>query len=649
MNFFAEQSRARRNSWRLGLLFTITVLVIAALVDVVALTTYYYFSADDLIVDLMESRGPLDFVQQAPAGAHLIAAGATVLLIGGAAFRKAMQLDEGGNALARLIGARWVRRNTNDLDEKRLLNVVEEMAIASGTTMPGVYVMDEEEGINAFAAGRNANQAVVVVTRGSLLQLSRDELQAVIGHEFSHILNGDVALNLRMMCLLYGISAVGSLGEFLLRTTFSDRSRSRGTNSDGFGALGLGIVLLGVALWLIGAIGVLSARLIKAAITRQREFLADASSVQFTRNPDGLAGALDTIAGAAGGSAVGNRYSEELSHMFFSQSLASRWAGLFDTHPPLAVRIKRVAPNFVSRLYRAKRARKVPPSAGVQAENAAAFGAHAEGVIAFSSGNAAPANQGVALIATIGNPDAAHLSAAQGLLARMPGILRDNAHSEDGAAPALLALMLAADAAARRAQLDAVLAIDARLAGEAELIARSITPLAREFVLPAFDLIAPSLSRLTADRRLTVLKALRAAAQADRVLKLEEFVLLALRKLNEVAAELKLVLSVLVASGPDAPTWRGLAYQRGAVALGLGSAGTPIELASIQLPAVIVALQKLWRLPPAEKERLLRGFIACVLVDDRVEPLEGELLRLIAAELDCPMPPLLPQALARAA
>jgi len=214
-----------------------------------------------------------------------------------------------------MVGARLVPSNTADPLERRLRNVVEEMAIASGVRVPEVYVMDDERGVNAFAAGWDVSGAVVAVTRGTLETLTRDELQGVIAHEFSHILNGDMRLNVRMIGVLAGIVFISSIGEFIMRSMRGSR--------DGKG----GLVLAGLALFIIGYVGLFFARLIKSAVSRQREFLADASSVQFTRNPDAIAGALDQIRSSGAGTLIANRYAEEMSHMFFGAAVKVRLGG----------------------------------------------------------------------------------------------------------------------------------------------------------------------------------------------------------------------------------------------------------------------------------------------------------------------------------
>ena len=243
-----------------------------------------------------------------------------------------------------MVGGRLVDPQTADPAERRLLNVVEEMSLASGVPVPPVYVLDNEPSINAFAAGYQPNQAVVAVSRGCLEYLTRDELQGVLGHEFSHVLNGDMRLNLRLIGIVYGILALSIVGYYVMRSAgwcgFLARTRtSRGDN-------GAAIFLIGLALCILGYLGVLLGNIIKAAISRQREFLADASSVQFTRNPAGLAGALKKIGGLTDGSRIRDAHAHEISHMFFGDAFAGSIFNLFATHPPLEERIRLLDPSF---------------------------------------------------------------------------------------------------------------------------------------------------------------------------------------------------------------------------------------------------------------------------------------------------------------
>jgi Zn-dependent protease with chaperone function len=272
-----------------------------------------------------------------------------VTCIAGASLHRLWQLRDGGPAIAYLLGARYVEPGNCTLNERKLLNVVEEMAIASGISVPPVYLLERERAVNALVAGYSPNEAVIIATTGLLTELSREELQGVMGHEFSHILNGDMALNVRLAGLLAGLSWLGERGESLVWTV-GERMRVAAPEDRGLEIL---VALFGALLALVGFPGTLCAEGIKAAISRQREFLADAASVQFTRNADAIAGALDTLLARHAGTTVSAAYASVFSHMFFAPVVVSWWK--FPTHPPLEERIRRVSPRFQRADYRARR------------------------------------------------------------------------------------------------------------------------------------------------------------------------------------------------------------------------------------------------------------------------------------------------------
>lgn len=261
-----------------------------------------------------------------------------VIMIG--SWSKLAQLSAGGKVVAQSLGGRPVEPTTTDLSERRLLNVVEEMAIASGLPVPEVWIMDEEQGINAFAAGTDPTNAVVGVTRGTLDQLTRAELQGVVAHEFSHILNGDMKLNMRLMGWIFGLVMLSMLGRMMIEAFRFVRGSSRDSKG---GAVILGLVIAGVAVWLVGSVGVLFARMLQAAISRQREYLADASAVQFTRDPGGIAGALKKIGGFPEHGHITSPKAMEARHMFFA---SSGLLSLMATHPPLEKRILAIDPRW---------------------------------------------------------------------------------------------------------------------------------------------------------------------------------------------------------------------------------------------------------------------------------------------------------------
>jgi Zn-dependent protease with chaperone function len=337
MNFFEAQERARKSSRSLVWWFALSVMG-------VILVMYFLVTG----FSLMSSGNPEGIHAVSNAGAlgwwnpGLMAWTSTIVggVIMAGSWSKLAQLSAGGKVVAQSLGGRPVEPTTTDLSERRLLNVVEEMAIASGLPVPAVWIMDEEQGINAFAAGTDPTNAVVGVTRGTLDRLTRSELQGVVAHEFSHILNGDMKLNMRLMGWIFGLVMLSMLGRMMIEAFRFMRGSSRDSKGNG---VVIAIILAGLAVWLVGSVGVLFARLLQAAISRQREYLADASAVQFTRNPEGIAGALKKIGGFSDHGRITTPKAMEARHMFFASSgLGSMMA----THPPLDKRILAIDPSW---------------------------------------------------------------------------------------------------------------------------------------------------------------------------------------------------------------------------------------------------------------------------------------------------------------
>jgi len=601
VDFFRAQAAARRSSSLLIVYFALAVLLIAS--GVYFAVTVALFAG--------EPRIPLWHPQL-----FLGSTGATLLLILGGSLYKIAELAQGGGAaVAEALGARRVERATDDLAERRLLNVVEEMAIASGVAVPPVYVLGDEHGINAFAAGTSPNEAVVAVTRGALTQLNRDELQGVIAHEFSHILNGDMRLNLRLVGVLHGILLLALIGRGLLE------GGRRSSNRKGGGA-----VLFGLALLLIGYMGVFFGRLIKAAVSRQREYLADASAVQFTRNPAGIAGALKKIGGV--GSRVLHPRAEEASHFFFGEGI-EHWWGWFATHPPLAERIRRLDPAF--------------------------DGAQLAPVFAAPTGELQLEPQ--AFAAAVGKVREPHLEWAHQLLNGLPEALRGALHDGAGARAVVYALLLPADSGAAHAQLTIVAAREgAALREVVEDLVPTVRGAGPEARLPLIDLALPTLQQLPAAERERFLDVVRRMARADRRLDLFEYALqqilerhlrpearrarAARHDVRAIRDDCRLLLSALAWAGN-----RGDAVPRAfAAAAARAPLGEQLELAlrgEVTLSRLDAALQRLVQVAPRFQRRLVEACAAAVASDGRVTVAEGELLRAICAVLDVPVPPLL--------
>jgi Zn-dependent protease with chaperone function len=637
--FFEHQSLARRNSKVMVVLFLLAVIAVVLAVDLV-LAILYAWHAD---VYAPAGRKPsfAAMLGAVPGYVYFLGALATAALILAVSFINTLRLAEGGAAVAKMIGARRVAPDTADALERRLRNVVEEMAIASGVRVPEVYVMDAERGINAFAAGWDTSGAVVAVTRGTLEALTRDELQGVVAHEFSHILNGDMRLNLRMIGVLAGIVFIGSIGEFVMRSTRGSRGNGKGAG---------GVFLAGLAIFIIGYAGLFFARLIKSAVSRQREFLADASSVQFTRNPDGIAGALDQMRASSAGTLIASRYAEEMSHMFFGQSVKVWFGGLFDTHPPLEERIRRVHPRFQPSAYRVKR----DVAQAAVAEAAVALAGEPQGR-RMSDSVAAWGHSPAQSAAMVGTLQAGKIDFAARLLAGLPVELRHALRNADGAPAVMVALLLAEPEDAMKQQLAAIPA--PQLAERARAIAPLTRRLGPAFRLPLIDLALPALKTISEVQKKELLAALEAVINADRRVSLHEFVVLALmreqlrpivkpaqtKKIAELKTEAATVLALIAHAGTrvDAKGARETALQA-AMRTGAAIIGIPHDISiALTLDSANAALEALRALAPLQKAVLVKGLFAAVTVDGTIRVAEAELMRLVGAVLDCPLPPLL--------
>lgn len=584
-------------------------------------------------------------------------ASVTLLLVAVGSLYKMAQLRQGGVAVATLLGGRPVIRNTRDLAERKLLNVVEEIAIASGTPVPPVYVLDGEGGINAFAAGFTVSDAVIGVTRGCVEKLSRDELQGVIAHEFSHILNGDMRLNIRLMGVLNGILVLALVGYIALRVFpyLLRSSRGGGKGKGGVAGIGLAIALFGILLMIIGYVGVFFGKLIKSAVSRQREYLADASAVQFTRQPSGLAGALKKIGGLTAGSRLRSAHAEEASHLFFSNGLRSAFFGLMATHPPLLERIKRIDPSFDGD-YTEYAASAPDTSPAAPASPAALSGfARAGRATRF-------AVEPEEMVARVGMPRPEHLQYASQLIAALPKKLTGATEDPFGARAVVYCLLLNAAPEPRRIQLrrleqhadDAVYEETLRLIPAAERIG----PHSR---LPLLDIAVPALRDLSRKHYEAFVENVRKLIAADQRVDLFEYMVsriitrhlapsfgrakpppvryYAINPLVDTCGEL---LSCLAYRGARDPSEAQSAFARGAARLGTKRRPVISPADSRGLKTLDKALGKLALASPAVKKRVLEACTACVSADGKITVEEAELLRAVADWLDCPVPPFLP-------
>ncbi len=604
MDFFGHQEAARRNTRVLVLLYALAVLAVVAAVTAVIAGAYLYARA-------AEQPGPVSFAVVPPG---LLWGGAlgTLAVILAVTLVQSARLGGGGEAVARMAGARPVSPETTDPLERRLLNVAEEMAIAAGVRVPKAYVMAGEPGINAFAAGTEVSNAVVAVTRGALETLNRDELQGVIGHEFSHILHGDMRLNIRMIGVLAGIVFIGSIGRFAMHATGRGGGRRQGAAA---------VFAAGLALFIIGYTGLFFARLIKASIARQREFLADASSVQYTRNPDGIAGALDQIGASTRGTLIASRSAEELSHMYFGESVKLWLSGIFATHPPVDERIRRVHPGFERSQYRSRRAPAAPqPDEDAARRREAAEGVLATAVLAGHAWGRTPQ----ASAELVGTLDADKVAKAQRLLDALPEAQREALHHPQKAKVVVLDLL--------RPRVDG-----------------TSTDVALH--LPLVDLALPALKQLGETERREFLAVVEGVIRADQRVSLHEFVLLTLLRHQlapaapvpggrriEALREESLALLSLIAHAGHADT--AAAFGAGIAQLGLRDAAL-LPREKITPQAAGEALDRLRGLAPLAKALLVKAMFAVATFDGTIRLGEAELLRVTGAVLDCPLPPLL--------
>jgi Zn-dependent protease with chaperone function len=647
MDYFQQQDVARRKTGLLVSYFVTAVVLIIASV----------YIAVRLVLAFAQPSGPDGPTALSlsdlwdPALLGVVAAGTSGLIAAGSMYRIAA-LSGGGHTVAELLGGRLLQPEAATPTERRLLNVVEEMAIASGVPVPPVYLLENEPGINAFAAGHAPGDAVVAVTAGTLGILSRDELQGVIGHEFSHILNGDMRLNIRLMGVLFGILVIGLTGWIIFRSTTGGYVRlgARDDNRKGFNP----VPLIGLALYLIGYVGVFFGNLIKAAVSRQREYLADASAVQFTRNPDGLAGALKKIGASAAGSHIQDPHAEEASHMFFGNALGglSELFGLLATHPPLVDRIRRIDPSFDGDFSKVRLA--APSDDADQPAAVAAPVRRQIGEIPWSAAHA---------VATVGTLDAAHVAYAGDLRASIPQALTDIVHEPLGAQAVVFALLLDRDEGVRRSQLGW---LDrhglAAVARQTKKILPEVDRLSPEARLPLVALAAPALCQMTPAQFHDFSRCVEALVQADRKTTLFEYALQRLLMRHVVTrfggarppvvkytsfaplvAPAQPVLSALAWSGQSSPDGAARAFAAGVQALSWPGARLTLAPAeAVDLLAVDSALEELATASPPLKKQILQACAACICVDGTITVEEGELLRAVADALGCPMPPLLP-------
>ncbi len=653
MDFFEAQTLAKKRTSRLVVLFVLAVLgTIAA-----------SYGAALLIQTLLRHQGviaettlPQVEVLWQP-GLFLSITALTLAIVGLASLTKWMSFRGGGSVVAKSLGGQRIDPHTTKLKERQLLNIVEEMAIASGTPVPSTYVLADDASINAFAAGLTTHDAVVAVTQGTLDALNRDELQAVIGHEFSHILNGDMRLNLRLASVLFGILVIGLAGRSMFHAVrfmrFSGR-RSGGGKKGGGGAIILIYLAVALAVTIIGYVGYFFGRLVQAAVSRQREFLADASAVQFTRNPDGITGALKKIGGQSADPELTSRHAAEINHSMFAQAFRTKFGGSFATHPPLRERIEAIDPQFDGKFIRPSREEPAPekPAAKSKANPPplpSVLGQPLDRVL-----------DPTALLATVGLLSTEQIDYAQVLLAELGEDLREAARSPMTAEPLIYALLLDPTDAPRQQQLAW---LKPAVADAAASFFNQLRSQPVDVRLPLAQLALNGLRELDPAGQSRLKFTMKQLAESDAQVTSFEYALQRVISHGLDAASAPathsvdrtysfgaagkyagVFLSALAHAGTaDATAARqAFAAARPQIPLMKSAVLQFMESDQIDLPQLDEALDRLALAAPPIKQRIVAAACAVIVHDGSAQSGEIELLRAACAALDVPMPPVPP-------
>ncbi|EGQ8485968.1 M48 family metallopeptidase [Vibrio parahaemolyticus] len=613
MDFFHHQDTARQRTGLLVMLFTLAVLAITGLVSVISIGIYFYFTGEPFTTQSIISYCLLSFV-------------GVLLVVSISSFIRLSELNaNGGRGVAESIGGKLISTDTSNAKHRQLLNVVEEMSIASGIPVPPVYVMTEEHGINAFAAGMSIDDAVIGVTQGALDAFSRDELQGVIAHEFSHILNGDMRLNTRLIGALFGITCIAHFGHLILDNSNSTRhvSRSSSDSNKGFAV----IILIAIVCLVLGWLGTLFGNMIKAAISRQREFLADASAVQFTRNDQGIAGALKKIGSNVQGSTLNTKASDEMSHMMFGQSKLSGFSGLFATHPPLDERIRRIEPNWDGSYAQHSHAQNT------------AFGN--EQVSGFAVGGGSPASQSA-------SPSEQLSETGKQLISQLPPELVDIAREPYSARFIAFALIFDGSDIQRE-----MIKSYVPLASQSTLLPWLDYDLPLHLRFPLLELALPALKSLSEAQKISLCKVLRELSETDNQYSLAEWCVINLLEKQLLASFGFIKQHKTLKQLEESVFWllRELAWvshsqadkaQR-AYHCALAHLGFPevkLEPANSNWHLSRAALELLLQLKPKDRRIFVKACRIAIESDGEITVAEGELYRVIACFLEVPEPPL---------
>ncbi len=637
MNFFEAQDRARKNTSWFILFFVLAVAGLVFLTNLFLLGIITCLRSSQFVFSPEVLQNHYSWQVFA-----VVSLGVCLLIFCGSLY-KTMSLSGGGATVAEMLGGRQVPAATTDLQQRQLLNVVEEMAIAAGMPIPRVYLL-EDSAINAFAAGLSPANAVIGVTRGTMTRLNRAELQGVIAHEFSHIANGDMRLNIRLIGVLHGILLIGLIGGFLLRSMrFSGRSRSSREGGGGLAA----IAALGLGLLIIGYAGSFFGNWIKSIVSRQREFLADSSAVQFTRNKGGIAGALKKIGGNAS-SYLGSPAAAQYSHAFFAEGVGFLLQSFFATHPPLKERIRRIEPRWDG-VFLQSQVSTIAASEPVETSSSAAAKLAATAAILTSAEQA---------ISQVGTLNEENIEYVRELIIAMPALLREAAQDAYTARALIYAVLidLQKDNSAATSALHQY--ADPHMNALCDHLLPDLKNLHDKFKLPLLELSINALRDLSPNQFVQFKQAMHQIIVSDKSVKPREWVIQRLltqqldehfgfrkpargihKSLHPVTAEVETVLSLIAHIEHEDDSAAEIAFAAGVAETGIETISL-LPRKDIGLDALNHSLDRLAQLKPLVKPRLLKACVALILQDGKTTIRGIELVRTISTCLDCPMPPI---------
>lgn len=634
MNFFKAQDKARKNTTRLIFLFILAIVSLVLLTNLLIIGTFAYMGTGE--TDSFATVFNLYFTQNT---VLVVSLGVSLLIILGSIY-KVSSLSKGGPVIAELLGGQLVPQSTNNLKERKLLNIVEEMSIAAGMPIPKVYLLDESS-INAFAAGQSHNNAVIGVTQGAITQLSRDELQGVIAHEFSHILNGDMRLNLRLMGILHGILLIGIIGQYIINSL---RYRSSGKKDSG-GA----IIVIGLGLMIIGYAGTFFGKWIKASVSRQREFLADASAVQFTRDKNTIAGALKKIGGLDAGSLLETPAATEYSHAYFANGVSSFFESILATHPPLRERIKQIDLGWNGRYIKPKPVVMSEPDTAKEKTNPIAGMAVSTAILTSID----------KVFDQIGTISESNIEYAHQLLLGLPEQIRIASQSAYSARAMVYALLIQEQKNKKEAWNLLKEHADSTMPELTKELFVESANLDEKLILPILELCVNALRELSEKQYKQFKHTINTIITADKTVDLNEWVLqrLILQQLDEhfairkpakekhaylgvVKKEAETLLSLIAyTEHKDDEVQAEQAFKLGVKEIG-AHAFNIVPKSELSLKSINSSLDQLMQLKPLLKPRILKACAAIIMTDGKTTRKGIELFRTISSSMNCPVPPL---------